>query len=63
MKKEYPTNVFISKEDSVLNIDSTVLLNQIRTVDKRRIIKKLGSLNSFLMNNIDRAIKICLALD
>ena len=62
-EKEYPTNVFIKKEDSVLNTDSTVLLNQIRTIDKRRIIKKLGALNTFLMNKVDMAIKICLALD
>jgi len=61
--KEYPTNVVISKEDSALKCDSTILLNQIRTIDKQRIIKKLGSLDKFLMNKIDLAIKICLALD
>jgi mRNA interferase MazF len=61
--KEYPTNVFIKKEDSALNNDSTILLNQIRTIDKRRIIKKLGSLNLFLMNKVDFAIKICLELE
>src|SRR3989338_10290977 len=61
--KEYPTNVFIKKEDSELNNDSTVLLNQIRTIDKRRILKKLGSLDNFLMNKVDMAIKISLALD
>ena len=62
-EKEYPTNVFVKKEDSALNNDSTVLLNQIRTIDKRRIIRKLGSLNIFLMNKIDMAIRICLSLN
>lgn len=61
--KEYPTNVFIKKEESALDNDSTVLLNQIRTIDKRRIIRKLGSLDVFLMNKVDLAIKICLSLD
>ena len=61
--KEFPTNVFIKKEDYKLNNDSTVLLNQIRTIDKRRIIKKLGSLNTFLMRKVDLAIKICLSSD
>lgn len=61
--KEYPTNMFISKEDSKLDKDSTIMLNQIRTIDKKRIIKKLGSLDNFLMNKIDLAIKISLALD
>ena len=40
-KKEYPTNVFMMKEDSKLSRDSTVLLNQIKTIDKSRIIKKI----------------------
>jgi mRNA interferase MazF len=61
--KEYPTDVFISKEDSGLNKDSRVLLNQIRTIDKRRIVNKLHSLNYFLMKKVDMALKISLALD
>ena len=32
--KEFPTNVFLRKKDSKLDRDSTVLLNQIRTIDK-----------------------------
>ncbi len=61
--KEFPTNVNISKQESKLNNDSTVLMNQIRTIDKRRIIKRLGVLDNFTMNKIDRALKISLALD
>lgn len=61
--KEYPTNVIIKKEDSKLKLDSTILLNQIRTIDKKRIIKKIGSLDNFTMNKIDRSIKISLGLD
>lgn len=61
-EKEYPTNVFIKQDDSVLNNDSTILLNQIRTIDKRRIMRKLGALDIFFMNKIDLAIKICLGL-
>lgn len=61
--KEYPTNVFIKKEDSKLNHDSTILLNQIRTIDKSRIVNKLYSLNYFLMKKVDMAIKISLGLD
>jgi mRNA interferase MazF len=62
-KKEYPTNVFIKKEDSAIKKDSTILLNQIRAIDKIRIIKKLGVLDYFTMNKVDRALKISLALD
>ena len=61
--KEYPTNVFISKKDSILNKDSTILLNQIRTVDKKRLIKKVGSLDIYLMSKVNLAIKTSLGLD
>ena len=61
--KEFPTNVSVVREDSGLNKDSTILLNQIKTIDKSRIIKKISSLNSFLMNKVDLAAKISLALN
>ena len=61
--KEYPTNVIIKKEDSKLKVDSTILLNQIKTIDKRRIIKKIVSLDNFTMNKVDRAIKVSLSLN
>jgi mRNA interferase MazF len=63
MKQEYPTNVMIQKEESKLNKDSTILLNQIKTIDKSRIIKKISLLDNFTMNKVDRAIKISLSLD
>src|SRR3989344_8605347 len=40
--KEYPTNVFLSKKESSLHLDSTIMLNQIRTIDKSRISKKIS---------------------
>ncbi|HLC22687.1 MAG TPA: type II toxin-antitoxin system PemK/MazF family toxin [Candidatus Nanoarchaeia archaeon] len=60
--KEYPTNVFISKTESHLDKDSTILLNQLRTIDKSRVLKRISSLNSFLMNKVDLALKVSLAL-
>jgi len=60
--KEFPTNVFITKKESKLNKDSTILLNQIRTIDKSRLIKKISALNNFTMNRTDLAIKISLNL-
>jgi len=62
-EKEFPTNVFISKKESPLDKDSTILANQIRTIDKSRIIKKLGSIDRFAMGKVDMAIKISLGLD
>jgi mRNA interferase MazF len=62
-EKEYPTNVFISKRDSHLDRDSTIMLNQIRTIDKSRIIKKISSLDFYTMNKVELAIKISLGLE
>ncbi len=61
-EKEFPTNVFISKTISNLNKDSTIMLNQIRTIDNSRLIKKVGSLNQYLISSVDKAIKISLGL-
>lgn len=63
MKQEYPTNVIIKKEESKLNKDSTILLNQIKTIDKLRIIKKISILDNFTMKKVDKAIKVSLGLD
>ncbi len=61
-EKEYPNNVFLSKIDSGLDKDSTILLNQIRTIDKSRIIRKLSSLTYDIMRRVDLAIRISLGL-
>ena len=61
-KKEYPTNINLLKEDSKLGKDSTILLNQIKTIDKSRIIKKISSLSKEIMDKVDLAIKVSLGL-
>lgn len=61
--KEYPTNILISKIESKLKVDSTILSNQIRTIDKNRIIKKIGSLDNFIMKRVNMALKISLELN
>ena len=61
-QKEYPTNVFIKKGDSGLKKDSTIMLNQIRTIDKNRLIKRSGTLDNYLMNKVDKALKVSLSI-
>ena len=61
--KEFPTNVEILPEDSSLKIKSTILLNQIRTIDKSRIIRKFIKLDENVMKKVDFAIKVSLRLD
>jgi len=60
--KRYPTNVNAPRGTAGLTEDSTVLLSQIRTIDKGRLERKLGHLPSALMGEIDEAIKVSLGL-
>ncbi|MDP1695297.1 MAG: type II toxin-antitoxin system PemK/MazF family toxin [archaeon] len=62
-EKEYPQTVFIPKKNSGLDRDSNILLNQLRTLDKRRLIKKLSSLDFYYMEKVNLALKISLNLD
>lgn len=58
----YPTEVLIHPPEGGLKNDSVVLLNQIRSVDKQRLIKKLGLLKPDTMKKIDFALQISLGL-
>lgn len=60
--KIYPIEVFLEKKTSGLDKDSKVLLNQIRAVDKRRLIKKLRKAEKEALTKIDEALKISLGL-
>lgn len=62
LAKEYPTDVWINKGEGGLHFASIVLCDQIRTIDRRRIIKKIGRLDASLMKEINRAIKVSLDL-
>jgi mRNA interferase MazF len=46
-----------------LSVLSVALLNQIRTVDRRRLITRLGVVHTQTLTHIDEAIRISLAVD
>ena len=58
----YPTEVLISPSEGDIAKPSLILLNQIRTIDKQRIIKKMGVLKPETLNLVNRALKISLGL-
>ena len=60
--KDYPTNVLIPKNICGLKIDSTVLLSQIRVLDKVRLGNKIGHLPAAYIAKVDTALKVSLAL-
>lgn len=53
----YPAEVLISFPEGDLTSDSVALLNQLRSIDKRRFIKRLGVLKPETMEQIDQAIE------
>lgn len=60
-KKFMPTHVQLS--DGTLSKQSQVLLEQIRTIDKSRLIKKIGKATDKNMEEIGQAIRISFALN
>lgn len=58
--KQFPTNVEI---DFPLKEKSTILLNQIRTIDKSRIIKNYGRIPVKKSKEVDEAIMNSLGLE
>ena len=62
IERTYPIEVVLDKKSSGLEKISKVLLNQIRAIDKRRLIKKLGKIDYETMMNVDYSIKISLGL-
>ena len=61
-KSQLPIHVELTMEDHRLDRDSVVLLEQIRTIDKRRLKEKVAHLGPETMRRIDRALKISLGL-
>ena len=59
-KANMPTHV--SLDNAALEKDSQVLLEQIRTLDKTRLIKKVGKLTQDEMRAIDNSLEISLSL-
>jgi len=60
--KVYPFEVFISKGTANLTKDSKAKCNQIRTVDKRRLIKQVGSLSQDRVKEVEKALLIHLGI-
>lgn len=58
----YPTEVLIRAPEGGLEVDSVVLLNQIRSIDRQRLIRRLGRFSSETMRKVDRALMLSLGL-
>jgi mRNA interferase MazF len=60
--KIFPMNVKIDTPEGGLELPSIVKTSQILTVDKKRLERRLGQLNSEKMEEVNQAIKLSLDL-
>ena len=58
----FPREVVIEPRESGLSKPSAVIVNQLRSVDRQRLAKKLGKLSGQSMRRVDDAIRISLGL-
>lgn len=57
-KTSLPVHVEITAQESGLNRDSVVLTEQVRTLEKTRLTRYLGTLSEQAMKRIDRALSV-----
>ena len=62
-KARLPTHIELSARSVGLNRDSVILLEQIRTLDKRRLREKMGHLDENVMGRVDGAIAVSFGLE
>ena len=61
-KARLPTHISIGSGTCGLAKDSVVLLEQIRTLDKKRLREKMGSLDGGSMSAVDSALSVSLGI-
>ena len=62
-KAKLPTHIELSTANYDMDKDSVVLLEQLRTIDKKRLKDKVCHLDSQIMQKVNKALKISLELD
>lgn len=62
-KTRLPTHIEVDARNYGLARDSIILLEQIRTLDKRRLKERMGHLDQEAMDRVNRAISISFGLE
>ena len=61
-KAKLPTHITLNAQTCGLAKDSVVLLEQIRTIDKKRLKERMGEIDSSAMSKINDALTISFGL-
>lgn len=62
-KTNLPTHIRVNADGCGLAKDSIVLLEQVRTLDKKRLKEKMGTLDGDDMGRVNRALSVSLGID
>ena len=62
-KTKLPTHIDIPGVDVGLSRNSVILLEQVRTIDKKRLKEKMGHLDEGTMNHVNNAIQVSFGLE
>lgn len=62
-KAKMPTHIEISAKEHGLQKDSVILLEQVRTIDKKRLRERVSHIEEPLMKNINKALEISFGLN
>lgn len=61
-KTNLPTHIQVDAQECGLSKDSIVLLEQVRTIDKKRLKEKMGNLDEGDMSRVNRALSVSLGI-
>lgn len=61
-KNNLPTHIEVDARECGLSKDSIVLLEQVRTIDKRRLRERMGSLDGGEMGKVNEALTVSFGL-
>ena len=61
-KARLPTHIMVAGPETGLTKDSVILLEQVRTLDKRRLREHMGRLTDEQMSRVDQALEVSFGL-
>ena len=63
LKRVYPFQVCLPAGEGGLSADSVVTLNHIRSVDRRRLVRRLGAISDKTLKQVEQSIVVSLGID
>ena len=62
-KAKLPTHIEVDAQSYGLSKDSVILLEQVRTIDKKRLKEKIGRIDPELMDRVNYALSVSFGLE